>query len=129
MHSIAVLTDAHPSDAPVGRYVRVPVEVHEADLTEWNGLVDRVEAATKPVRVGIIGKYVSLIDAYLSVAEAIRHAGYHHGAEVEIEWIQAEEVEGLLASGRLAHLDGIVIPGGFGERGTEGKMAEIATAW
>jgi CTP synthase len=95
----------------------------DIDLSEWEVLVDRIEHLERKVRVGLIGKYVSLKDAYLSVAEAIRHAGYHHGAEVEIEWIQAEEVEGLLASGRLAHLDGIVIPGGFGERGTEGKIA------
>ena len=99
------------------------LEGHEADLTEWEALVDRVEAATKPVRIGIIGKYVSLIDAYLSVVEATKHGGFHHGAKVEIDWIQAEDVEGLLAAGRLHDLDGIVIPGGFGERGIEGKIA------
>jgi CTP synthase len=66
---------------------------------------------------------VSLPDAYLSVVEALKHGGYAHGAQVEIEWIQAEEVEGLLAAGRLHDLDGIVIPGGFGERGVEGKVA------
>ena len=74
------------------------------------------------MRIGIIGKYVSLQDAYLSVAEALKHGGFHHGSSVEIDWIQAEEVEGLLAEGRLRELDGIVIPGGFGERGTEGKI-------
>src|SRR5690606_4484298 len=95
----------------------------EVDLAEWEALVERVEAATDPVRVGIIGKYVSLPDAYLSVVEALKHGGYAHGADVEIEWIQAEEVEGLLAAGRLRDLDGIVIPGGFGERGVEGKVA------
>ncbi len=95
----------------------------EPDLTEWRGLVTRIEAAVRPVRIGIIGKYVSLPDAYLSVVESLRHGGYHHGAEVEVEWIQAEEVEGLLAEGRLRDLDGMVIPGGFGERGIEGKVA------
>jgi CTP synthase len=95
----------------------------EPDLTEWNDLVRRVAAATFPVRVGIIGKYVSLPDAYLSVVESLKHAGFHHGVDVEIEWIQAEDVEGLLAAGRLKDLDGIVIPGGFGERGVEGKVA------
>ena len=93
------------------------------DLTEWNGLVDRIYSATRPVRIGIIGKYVSLPDAYLSVVESLLHGGYHHGADVEVEWIQAEEVEGLLAAGRLRDLDGMVIPGGFGERGIEGKVA------
>ena len=62
-------------------------------------LVDRVEAAVEPVRIGLIGKYVNLPDAYLSVVEALRHGGFHHGAEVELDWIQAEEVEGLLADG------------------------------
>jgi CTP synthase len=98
------------------------------DLTEWEALVQRVENATRPVRIGIIGKYVSLPDAYLSVVEALKHGGFHHGAEVHIEWIQAEEVEGLLAAGRLRDLDGIVIPGGFGERGVEGKIAAAGYA-
>ena len=100
----------------------------EPDLKDWHDLVRRVGAADFPTRVGIIGKYVSLPDAYLSVAEALRHAGFHHGADVEIEWIQAEDVEGLLADGRLRDLDGIVIPGGFGERGIEGKIAAAAYA-
>lgn len=95
----------------------------EPDLGSWSALVDRIEDATSKVRVGVIGKYVSLPDAYLSVVEALRHGGYHHGAEIDIDWIQAEEIEGLLAGGRLAHLDGMVIPGGFGERGIEGKIA------
>lgn len=98
------------------------------DLTEWKALVDRVAAATFPVRVGIIGKYVSLPDAYLSVVESLKHAGFAHGVDVEIEWIQAEEVEGLLTAGRLSGLDGIVIPGGFGERGVEGKIAAAGFA-
>jgi CTP synthase len=100
----------------------------EPELSAWEALVDRVEAATKPVRIGLIGKYVSLLDAYLSVVEALKHGGFHHGAEVEIDWIQAEEVEGLLAAGRLRELDGIVIPGGFGERGGEGKIAAAGYA-
>jgi CTP synthase len=95
----------------------------DIDLSEWEILVDRVEHLDRKVKVGLIGKYVSLQDAYLSVAEALKHGGFHHGAAVEIEWIQAEDVEGLLAEGRLSDLDGIVIPGGFGERGTEGKIA------
>jgi CTP synthase len=100
----------------------------EPDLADWTDLVRRVGAADFPVRVGIIGKYVSLPDAYLSVVEALKHAGFHHGADVGIEWIQAEDVEGLLAADRLRDLDGIVIPGGFGERGVEGKLAAAAHA-
>ncbi len=98
------------------------------DLTAWEALVERVELAVKPVRIGLIGKYVSLQDAYLSVVEALKHGGFHHGVDVEIDWISAEDVEGLLAAGRLRELDGIVIPGGFGERGGEGKIAAAGYA-
>ena len=94
----------------------------EVDLSPWRQVVARVEASTAPVRIGLIGKYVELQDAYLSVVESLKHAGFHHAAKVEIVWIQAEEVEGLLADDRLATLDGIVIPGGFGMRGVEGKI-------
>ncbi|MFZ8998412.1 MAG: CTP synthase [Ilumatobacteraceae bacterium] len=93
------------------------------DLGPWQEVVDRVEQSTTPVRIGLIGKYVELPDAYLSVVEALKHAGFHHEAKVEIVWIQAEDVEGLLAADRLRDLDGIVIPGGFGYRGFEGKIA------
>jgi len=98
------------------------------DLTEWERLVDRVESATRELRIGVIGKYVSLPDAYLSVVEALNHGGFHHGAKIDVEWIQAEDAEGLLAEGRLRDLDGIVIPGGFGERGVEGKVAAATYA-
>ena len=99
-----------------------------ADLTEWERIVARGESTTRTVRIGIIGKYVSLPDAYLSVVESLRHGGFHHGAQIDVVWIQAEEVEGLLADGRLHDLDGVVIPGGFGERGTEGKVAAAGYA-
>ena len=102
--------------------------VSRLDLSAWEALVARVEAATRPVRIGLIGKYVNLPDAYLSVVEALRHGGYAQGARIDLEWIQAEEVEGLLAAGRLRDLDGIVIPGGFGERGVEGKVAAATYA-
>lgn len=92
------------------------------DLTPWRELVARIDASVSPVRIGLIGKYVDLHDAYLSVTESLKHAGFHHGAQVEVVWIQAEDVEGLLADERIGSLDGIVIPGGFGPRGIEGKI-------
>ena len=98
------------------------------NLAEWETLVGRIREASTPVRIGLIGKYVSLPDAYLSVIEALNHAAIHHGADIEIEWVQAEEVEGLLVAGRLRDLDGVVIPGGFGERGIEGKIAAAGYA-
>jgi CTP synthase len=103
-------------------------DVGPPDLRPWEALVERVDAATTAVRIGLIGKYVNLPDAYLSVVESLRHAGFAHGVRVEIDWIQAEEVEGLLADGRLRELDGMVIPGGFGERGIEGKVAAAGYA-
>ena len=111
-------------DDEVCRLLRLP---GQPDLSQWEALVERVEAASTPVRIGLVGKYV-LADAYLSVVEALRHAGFAVGAKVEIDWIQAEDVTGLLAEGRLRHLDGIVIPGGFGERGIDGKVAAAGYA-
>ncbi|MBW3556396.1 MAG: CTP synthase [Actinobacteria bacterium] len=99
----------------------------EPDLSVWESLVGMIDRAETPIRVGVVGKYVVLADAYLSVAEALRHGGFHLGAKVEIEWIDAEEITDLLAEARLSHLDGIVLPGGFGTRGVEGKIA--AAAW
>ncbi len=101
---------------------------HEPDLSEWEGLVRRVEAAEDEVRVGLVGKYVNLPDAYLSVVEALKHGGYACGAKVMVDWIPADDAEGLLAEGRLHGLDGIVVPGGFGIRGVEGKIAAAAYA-
>ncbi len=98
----------------------------EPDLADWEGMLARIKAPEATVRIGIIGKYVTLPDAYLSVVEALRHAASYHGVEVDIEWIHSEEIEGLLAAGRLRHLDGMVIPGGFGSRGIEGKIAAAA---
>ena len=104
------------------------IDAGEPDLTDWRSLVDKVGAAKRRVHIGIIGKYVTLVDAYLSVVESLNHAGIHEGTSVDIDWIQAEDVEGLLAAGRLRDLDGIVIPGGFGERGIEGKIAAAGYA-
>jgi len=104
------------------------LEEHEPDLSDWRALVQRVESAEGEVRIGLVGKYVNLPDAYLSVAEAVRHGGFASGVKVEIDWIQSDDAEGLLAEGRLAGLDGIVVPGGFGVRGVEGKIAAITYA-
>ncbi|HEV7719647.1 MAG TPA: CTP synthase [Iamia sp.] len=126
LYEVPLILHDEGFDAEVCQVLRL--DAPDPDLTEWQALVDKIERADRTVRIGIIGKYVSLPDAYLSVVEATRHGGFHHGARVEIDWIQAEEVEGLLASSRLADLDGMVIPGGFGERGTEGKIAAATYA-
>jgi CTP synthase len=100
----------------------------EADLGPWRELVASVAAADNIVRIGVIGKYTELPDAYLSVAEALKHAGFGLGADVVVEWLAAESVDELIDDGTLRSLEAIVIPGGFGERGVEGmiKAAEYA---
>ena len=104
------------------------LETPEPDLTDWRELVERVERAWKPLRIGIVGKYVTLADAYLSVAESLRHAAFKHEVELEIDWIMSDHVEGLLVGEMLGGLDGIVLPGGFGERGVEGKIEAASYA-
>jgi len=104
------------------------LEETEPDLRSWRALVSSIEAAQQPVRIGLVGKYVNLPDAYLSVVEAMRHGGYACGARVDIDWIASDDAEGLLAEGRLRDLDGIVIPGGFGFRGIEGKITAAGYA-
>jgi len=93
------------------------------DLRDWNEMLARLKACDKTVRVALVGKYVQLHDAYLSVAEALRHAGYAYGAKVELRWIDSETVTADNAAAVLADCDGILVPGGFGSRGIEGMVA------
>jgi CTP synthase len=92
------------------------------DLSEWEALVRRGDSANDTVKIGLVGKYVQLEDAYLSVIESLNHAGTHNGAKVELEWIDAEGLDRQEAERQLADCDGILIPGGFGVRGVEGKI-------
>lgn len=98
------------------------IEAPEPDLKEWCEMVERVKQLKKPVKIGLVGKYIQLHDAYLSVAEALRHAGCAVGAEVEIEWIDSETLTEESYAGILKPLDGIIVPGGFGNRGIEGMI-------
>ncbi|MGD0197978.1 MAG: CTP synthase [Solirubrobacteraceae bacterium] len=96
-----------------------------ADLHRWRALIDSAEAAHQTVRIAIVGKYIELEDAYLSVAEALRHAGFMHGCKIEIDWVDSETLlddTGEAAARRLEGADGVLIPGGFGSRGFEGKI-------
>ncbi|HEY7966342.1 MAG TPA: CTP synthase [Solirubrobacteraceae bacterium] len=92
------------------------------ELGGWQALVESARDATEVVRIAIVGKYVELEDAYLSVAEALRHAGFSDGCRIEIDWVDSEALTGGAAARRLAAADGILIPGGFGSRGFEGKI-------
>ena len=93
-----------------------------ADLTEWIKMVDSIKNMNKEITIGLVGKYVQLHDAYLSVAEALRHAGYGFGVDVKIEWIDSEEIDRSNVDKKLSHLSGIIVPGGFGDRGIEGMV-------
>ena len=92
------------------------------DLTEWERLVDRIKNRVNEVHIGLVGKYVQLHDAYLSVAEAMRHAGYELNIHIRIHWIDSETLTKETVETKLQNLDGIIVPGGFGNRGIEGKI-------
>lgn len=100
----------------------------EPDLTEWKEMVNLTKSASKTVTIGLVGKYVMLHDAYLSVAEALRHGGFYNDANVEIEWINSEEITRETAKEMLSMCDGIIVPGGFGDRGIEGMIEAIRYA-
>ena len=104
------------------------IDAPEPDLAGWDAIVRRAAAASRQTRIALVGKYVQLEDAYLSVAEALRHAGVHHDAKVKLEWVDSETVEEAEVTALLREVDGILIPGGFGGRGWEGKIqaAQIA---
>ncbi len=101
------------------------LENRKPDLAEWTEMVHRAESATKKVTIGLVGKYVALHDAYLSVAEALRHGGIVNDAEVDIKWINSEEINRDTVAEQLAGCDGIIVPGGFGDRGIEGMIEAI----
>jgi CTP synthase len=98
------------------------------NLESWRAMVDKTLSATDPVTIGIVGKYVDLPDAYLSVAESLRHAAAALGLKLDLRWVPSDELTGLLADSYLEDLDGVVIPGGFGYRGVEGKIQAIRYA-
>ena len=98
------------------------------NLDGWRAMVERSMRATDEVTIGIVGKYVDLPDAYLSVAEALRHAAGAQGLSLDLRWVPSDELTGMLAESYLEDLDGIVVPGGFGPRGVEGKVAAIRHA-
>ncbi len=98
------------------------IQTDEPDLSEWIALVDSIKAERKEVNIALVGKYVELHDAYLSVAEALRHAGYYHGARVKINWIDSEKITRDNRNELFKKTDGIIVPGGFGNRGIEGMI-------
>lgn len=104
------------------------IQAPVADMTEWKALVERVKNLSKTTKIALVGKYVELQDAYISVAEALKHAGYAHDTDIDIDWINAEHINAENVNELLSDVDGILVPGGFGDRGVEGKIEAIKFA-
>ncbi|HEX9642520.1 MAG TPA: CTP synthase [Acidimicrobiia bacterium] len=126
IYAVPLMLHEHGLDDVVCR--SLGLETSEPDLAAWRSIVETMDRPTESVSVGIVGKYVNLPDAYLSVVEALRHGAAAHGIAVDIRWIPSDEVNGLLAESHLEGLHGIVVPGGFGYRGVEGKVVSIRHA-
>ncbi len=116
-------------EAGLGRIVTdelgLTERAHEPELDEWKAIVERIRDARIPLEIGLVGKYIELKDAYLSVAESIRHAAWATGCQPRLRWIDSEKLEEQRDTGPLEGLDGIVVPGGFGYRGIEGKVVAV----
>lgn len=104
------------------------LEAREANLSDWEKLVENIKSRDKSVNIALVGKYVKLHDAYLSVVEALNHAGYHYGAKINISWVDSERVNENNVSKYLKNIDGIIVPGGFGNRGIEGMITCVKYA-
>jgi CTP synthase len=111
-------------EAGLGDYLvdRLRLEAHPPDLEEWKRLVDLVKQPKRVLPVALVGKYVELHDAYISVVEALRHAGLHQELDIDVRWVSAEQIEREGPERLLSDVYGIVVPGGFGDRGIQGKI-------
>ncbi|MFD2673417.1 CTP synthase [Marinicrinis sediminis] len=126
LYEIPLMMRDQGLDQIVMNHLKMPNR--ELDMTEWEQLVNKVKSLKKSVEIAIVGKYVALHDAYLSIVESLSHAGFDSNAEVKIRWVNAEEVFEDNVHELLGGIDGILVPGGFGDRGIEGKVAAIRYA-
>jgi CTP synthase len=126
IYEIPLVLHAEGLDDYLVRHLRL--EGKEPDLTEWRALVERIRSPRRRVRIAVVGKYINLPDAYLSVTQALQHAGFHHKVEVEVVWCASDELEDPRARKVLETVDGVLVPGGFGIRGVEGKVEAIRFA-
>ncbi len=124
IYEVPLLLEERGLGAYLVEALRLQSKAHEPDLREWRELVAQIKREKPVVDVALVGKYVELHDAYLSVVESLHHAGWAHGVDVRITWINSEEIEvrGAAYAELLKGVDGIVVPGGFGSRGIEGKI-------
>ena len=125
IYEVPVVLHREGLDDELASHLRIDAP---ADLAEWQHLVDRIHDATQPVDIAVVGKYVNLRDAYLSVMESLMHGGFHHGVDVRITWVASDDLGGDATERALAAMDGILIPGGFGVRGVEGKVDAVRFA-
>lgn len=126
IYEVPLMMKKEGLDEYVVKYFKL--DVPPANVSEWEKMVDRIKHLKKKTKIALVGKYVRLKDAYLSVAEALYHAGIANDSEVEIDWIQAENVTPENVEELLEGADGILVPGGFGDRGIEGKITAIRYA-
>ncbi len=120
LYDVPLMLQQEGLDDYVVRYLGITCP--SADMREWQAMVERIKDIHKSVKIALVGKYVALHDAYLSVAEALFHSGVANDAIVEIDWVQSEDVTPENVGQLLEHADGILVPGGFGDRGIEGKI-------
>lgn len=104
------------------------MELPEPDLTQWENLISKIRKLEKTVKIAIVGKYVSLQDAYISLVESLKHSGYHHNVDVEFKWVDASHLNDENVKEELSKVAGIIVPGGFGKRATEGKITALKYA-
>lgn len=126
LYDVPLMLRAQGLDDYVVQHLRL--NAGAPDMTEWESLVKRVKSLEKTTEIAIVGKYVALHDAYLSIAESLGHAGIHNGSKVKIRWVNAEEVNPQNVGDMLSGVSGILVPGGFGDRGIEGKVTAIRYA-
>ncbi|KAB7707490.1 CTP synthase [Bacillus aerolatus] len=126
LYAVPLSLQDQKMDDLVCRHLKL--QCHDAEMEDWRALVDKVRGLTKKTRIALVGKYVELQDAYISVVEALRHAGYAFDADIEIDWVNSAELLAENVEERLKDADGILVPGGFGDRGIAGKIEAIKYA-
>ncbi|HKE99896.1 MAG TPA: CTP synthase [Actinomycetes bacterium] len=128
IYEIPLVLHAEGLDSHLVRHLRLDGLGGPPDLEEWRALVERIHNPRRVVRIALVGKYINLPDAYLSVTQALAHAGFHHGVDVHVQWIASDQLEGPDAEEVLGGVDGVLVPGGFGVRGVEGKIQAVRYA-
>lgn len=126
LYAVPLMLQEQKLDQIVCEHLKL--DCKEADMTEWKALVEKVRNLSRTTKIALVGKYVELQDAYISVVEALRHAGYVFDTDINIKWVNSEHVNKGNVADLLSDVDGILVPGGFGDRGIEGKIEAIRYA-